>query len=104
MFIQKPILLVILLLTCNLLLGQIPKHIFNEVTGEEYNSKIFTSKPTPIKQRIGVYHFGDSEFILVRDEDEGVCFDIILSPYLLIHQFHDLCFLSNGIGLNMITT
>lgn len=41
--------------------AQLPKHIFNEVTGEEFNPKDFSSQSKPIKQRLGVYHFGDSE-------------------------------------------
>ena len=40
---------------------QIPKHLFNAVTEESYDTRDFTSKSKPIKQRLGVYHFGESE-------------------------------------------
>jgi len=53
--------------------GQIPKHLFNEVTEETYSTKDFTSKVKPIKQRVGVYHFGESEgewdFIIFKNGD-----------------------------------
>ncbi|GAB2812166.1 hypothetical protein GCM10027043_09600 [Ferruginibacter profundus] len=42
-------------------MSQVPKHIFNESSGEEFVSKNFTSKIKPVKQRSGVYHFGESE-------------------------------------------
>lgn len=48
-------------LTAVLLNGQIPKHLFNEVSEEIFKSKDFKSKIRPIKQRIGVYSFGMSE-------------------------------------------
>ncbi len=40
---------------------QLPKHIFNEVTGEEYPSKNFSNNTKPIRQLLGAYHFGESE-------------------------------------------
>ena len=53
--------------------GQIPKHLFNEVSEETYNSKDFRSKIKPIKQRIGVYSFGMSEgeweFVILENGD-----------------------------------
>lgn len=41
--------------------GQIPASLFNAVTGEEFDTRMFSVKPTPTDQRLGVYHFGDSE-------------------------------------------
>ena len=40
---------------------QLPRNIFNEVTGEEFNTKDFTNHSKPIKQLLGAYHFGDSD-------------------------------------------
>ncbi|NOT93479.1 YARHG domain-containing protein [Ferruginibacter sp.] len=60
-------------MTTTFSLGQIPKYLFNEVTEETYNTKDFTSDVKPIKQRIGVYHFGESEgewdFVILQNED-----------------------------------
>ena len=53
--------------------GQIPKYLFNEVSEEAYNPKDFTSKIKPIKERVGVYHFGMSEgewdFVIIQNDD-----------------------------------
>ncbi len=56
-----------LLIICALLLqglsvdAQLPAHIANQVSGEEYNTKEFSLAKTPADTRTGVYHFGDSE-------------------------------------------
>ena len=56
--------------------GQIPKYLFNEDTQEAYNPKKFTSKPRPIRERIGIYHFGESEgewdFVLLQNNDSFI--------------------------------
>lgn len=49
------------LLTSDSLFGQIPKFIFNEVNGEEFDSNYFTLSKKTFKQNVGVYHFGESE-------------------------------------------
>lgn len=49
------------LLTANSLLGQIPKNIFNEVSGESFNAKDFTVSTKSAKENAGAYHFGESE-------------------------------------------
>lgn len=49
------------LLTTNSIFGQIPKFIFNEVNGEEFDSNYFTISNKTIKQNKGVYHFGESD-------------------------------------------
>jgi hypothetical protein len=41
--------------------GQIPKHIFNEITEQKFSPKDFTTKSKPIRERLGIYHFGESE-------------------------------------------
>ncbi len=41
--------------------GQIPKNIFNEITQEKFNSKYFTNSTKTLKQKVGIYHFGESE-------------------------------------------
>jgi len=69
----RQLLIVILLLSSAPSFGQIPKHLFNEVSGEEYNPKDFSIKIKPLKQRIGVYHFGESEgewdFVILQNSD-----------------------------------
>jgi YARHG domain-containing protein len=69
----RELLTIILALTSISSFGQIPKHLFNENSGETYNSKDFTSKTKPIKQRVGVYHFGESEgewdFVVLQNGD-----------------------------------
>lgn len=56
-----------MLFTLFILLGacsawaQLPAHIANQVTGEEYDTKDFTLAKTAAGTRVGVYHFGDSE-------------------------------------------
>ena len=73
MLLVRYILFTILIVTSFFSFGQIPKHLFNEVTEEVYSSKDFTSKTKPIKQRVGVYHFGESEgewdFIILQNGD-----------------------------------
>ena len=73
MLLVRHILFTILIVTSFFSFGQIPKHLFNEVTEEVYSSKDFTSKTKPIKQRVGVYHFGESEgewdFIILQNGD-----------------------------------
>jgi YARHG domain len=54
-------LIIIFILTTTSLLGQIPKHIFNEITGEDFNSIDFSGSVKSIEQKAGVYHFGESE-------------------------------------------
>ncbi|HET6995020.1 MAG TPA: YARHG domain-containing protein [Chitinophagaceae bacterium] len=53
--------------------AQIPKHLFNEVSGEVYDAKDFSSGTKPIKDRIGNYHFGESEgewnFVILQNKD-----------------------------------
>lgn len=65
-----------LLITSNLSFGQISKHLFNEVTQETYNAKDFTSKTKPIKERVGIYHFGESEgewdFVFLQNNDSFI--------------------------------
>ncbi len=54
--------------------GQIPKSLFNEVSGETYNYEDFKSKHKPLKQRVGVYSFGMSEgeweFVILVNGDK----------------------------------
>lgn len=57
----KLILNVIILFSPAFLLAQIPNTIFNEATEDLYDAKVFTSKDQPLKNRTGVYHFGESE-------------------------------------------
>jgi hypothetical protein len=49
------------ILTANNLLGQIPRNIFNEITEEKFDSNSFTNSTKTLKQKVGVYHFGESE-------------------------------------------
>jgi hypothetical protein len=49
------------LLQCLLALAQIPRHIANQVSGEEYDTKDFTLAKTAAGTRTRVYHFGESE-------------------------------------------
>jgi hypothetical protein len=69
----RQFLLLIFIWTNASVFGQIPKHLFNEVTGETYNPKYFTSKTKPLKERIGIYHFGESEgewdFVILQNRD-----------------------------------
>jgi hypothetical protein len=55
------LLFITFVLIANNLLGQIPKNIFNEITEEKFNSKNFTNSTNTLKQKVGVYHFGESE-------------------------------------------
>jgi YARHG domain len=56
------LIITVILISCSFpVLAQMPNHIFTESTWEEYRSTNFTSKTKPVKQRLGVYHFGDSE-------------------------------------------
>jgi len=41
--------------------SQIPKHLFNGSSLEEYDPKSFSSNTKSLNQRIGTYHFGESE-------------------------------------------
>lgn len=52
---------ILFLLILHCAAAQIPPTIFNGDTGEEYDSKNFSSKKLPLKDRAGVYHFGESE-------------------------------------------
>lgn len=69
----RQLLFIIGALTSSCIFGQIPKHLFNENTGETYNPKDFTSKTKLINQRAGIYHFGESEgewdFIILQNGD-----------------------------------
>jgi len=64
---------IIFTLTTTSLLGQIPEHVFNEITGETFNSKNFLSTTKPLNQKVGVYHFGESEaewdFVFIQNMD-----------------------------------
>ncbi len=53
--------LTIFLLTTDSLFGQIPKFIFNEVNGEEFDCNYFSFSKKTFEQNVGVYHFGESE-------------------------------------------
>jgi len=63
--------LILLFSTATVLKGQIPRHIFNEVNEEQFNSKQFTNAAGTLQQNAGVYHFGESE---------GE-WDLVLIPY-----------------------
>ena len=67
------ILILILIFSCSLISAQIPKHVFNEITAEAYNPKNFTVSDASIKQRQGIYHFGESEgewdFVIIAHND-----------------------------------
>jgi hypothetical protein len=69
----RQLLIILLSLTNTSVFGQIPKHLFNEITNDTYNPMDFTSKVKPIKQRVGVYHFGESEgewdFVILQNGD-----------------------------------
>ena len=73
MLLVRQTLLILSIFTSGFSFAQIPKHLFNEVSEETYNSKDFTSKTKPIKQRVGVYHFGESEgerdFLILQNGD-----------------------------------
>lgn len=66
----------IFLLAASSLFGQIPNSIFNEVTGEKFNSKNFTNSTKTLKGNVGVYHFGESEgewdLVFLRYKDSVV--------------------------------
>jgi len=53
--------------------AQIPKNLFNGSTEEAYDPKKFSSNTISINQRIGTYHFGESEgewdLIVLRNGD-----------------------------------
>ena len=76
MFSFRLILFTVFALTTTIVFGQIPKHLFNEVTEESYNPKDFTSKTKPLKERVGIYHFGESEgewdFVLLQNKDSFI--------------------------------
>ncbi|MGG9962471.1 YARHG domain-containing protein [Ferruginibacter sp. SUN106] len=61
MFVLRYLITVVLINCTSLAFAQIPKHIFNENSGEEFSFKNFTSTTKTLKQRSGVYHFGESE-------------------------------------------
>lgn len=61
MLLARQFIVLIFVLSGATLFGQIPKHLFNGSSGEEYNPKDFSVRSKPINQRIGVYHFGESE-------------------------------------------
>ena len=69
----KQTILIFFVLTSVTSFAQIPKHLFNEITEETYSIKDFTSKVKPIGQRVGVYHFGESEgeweFVILQSGD-----------------------------------
>ena len=76
MFSIRQILFTIFTFLTTISFGQIPKYLFNEVTGEGYNPKDFTSKTKPLKERVGIYHFGESEgewdFVLLQNKDSFI--------------------------------
>ena len=67
------ILSILFLLITHSPLAQIPKHLFNGSNAETYEPKNFSSNTISINQRIGTYHFGDSEgewdLIVLRNGD-----------------------------------
>lgn len=69
----RPLFFILFGFTSALVFGQIPKHLFNEVSEKTYNPKDFTSKIKPIKERVGVYVFGMSEgeweFVILKNND-----------------------------------
>lgn len=73
MLLVRQTLLTLFIFTSGFSFGQIPKYLFNEVSEETYNTNDFTSKTKPIKQRVGVYHFGESEgewdFLILQNGD-----------------------------------
>lgn len=73
MLFARQILLTLFTLVSVLSFGQIPKHLFNEITEETFSPKNFTSNTKPIKQRVGVYGFGESEgeweFVILQNGD-----------------------------------
>ena len=66
----------IFLLAASSLFGQIPNNIFNEITGEKFNSRNFTNSTKTLKENVGVYHFGESEgewdLVFLRYKDSVV--------------------------------
>jgi hypothetical protein len=69
----RQLFLAVFTLTNTLSFGQIPKYLFNEVTEETYDTKDFISKTKLIKERTGIYHFGESEgewdFVILQNSD-----------------------------------
>ena len=61
MVFRKLILLFILPLVTTFSYCQLPKHLFNEATGEEFDTKNFISNSKAKKELLGAYHFGESE-------------------------------------------
>lgn len=69
----RQLLFVYFALTSSFLFGQIPKILFSSYGIEEYSSKQFTSKKLMLEDRIGVYHFGESEsewdLLMIKNND-----------------------------------
>jgi hypothetical protein len=76
MFSIKQLLFTVFVLPTTVAFGQIPKYLFNEVTEESYNPKDFTSKKKSLKERVGIYQFGESEgeweFVLLQNKDSFI--------------------------------
>jgi hypothetical protein len=73
MALVRQMLFTFLSLTSTFLFGQIPKTLFSSFGIEEYSSRQFTSKTLNLEDRIGVYHFGESEsewdLVLIKNND-----------------------------------
>lgn len=93
-------------LTSVLINGQIPKHLFNEVSEETYKSKDFKSKIKPIKERIGVYSFGMSEGeweLVILENSDNLILQIWDGPWANNLYTKDQCFQRQCRTFNKVT-